>query len=1182
MNPPPSFDEGNLSAGALRVQAGIGTNLWGTTVTGSFLYQNVTTWNYSTTLKVYANPSVPGQRAGLLCYNNNSAWTALLYGNDSTGMKLTRISTWAGSSVQTNISLEAAPLYLRLDRGYSGGTTLRYFYSNASSDWTPVYSMNVTWPGFSSWSFAGPVVTDGTSGQAFTADFDDFWVSQWNSRGDMTSPWRPAPGEIQSCQLSWDVDLPYYSNITVWAQASQYASFWDVLRNGQQLDFGVRGNMFRYYVNLSASFGNVGTPVLSEVRGNLTFKDQPKNASIDIGNHGAWDWLQPGTLGSSTINVNFAGALAREVQTATADGQGMVTIPLTAHSDGNGWLNVTGLVIRYVVNSAPFRPVLEGPANGTWLTTLNPSLTFAATDEDGGTLQYQIELFTHGTATPFLRIDQNASSTGWSAKYYEAGAGANYTFPFGRELGQGKSYDWRVRAFDGFAYGPWAEKSSFSIDTTPPDGYVIDDGSETSNGTSLHCMLTLADGESGVVEYEVWLGTTPGGSDVKPRFSVADPNVTVDGLTLIYGYRYFFTARALNGAGLWGNPVSSDGIGLKKGAVNREPVVNITSPSEGQSLTGVVKLAGKASDIDFLDTLTVFVRVDDGEWMEAEGNLSWTFSWDSNKVGNGAHTITARAEDGRASSAPYAVNVTVTNIHDIGIISSEPSAEPKMAENSAMTFSVEARDPLNRVLGYQWFFDGVPQQGETKRVFTYRSDYSSAGKHEITVSVFAAPDQTNFTWQLTVENVNRPPTANIAAPLPGAILDVGKAVMFDATGSSDPDAGDNLSYAWNFGDGTTGSGPTTEHTYRKAGRYSVTLTVKDPYTYTTVPVEVEVRATAAAETDFWAENGMTLVLLFAMILVVALVAMAVTASRRRRATYFEKERPAAGRVQAPPERVIESTISEQEEAAFRGGAPAAAPSGPAYEVAEQPVATGYEAARAEAYGAPAEPAYGQPAGYGSVSYGEPPDTGRPAWAAPVRRPPPDEAGYPPAAPAYQEPAPAYAAPAAEVTTLAPPPGAADEMARLLASLEGAPPAAPAPARPAPSRPAWAAPAPAAPALARREIYAPAQAEPSMEDIFAKLRSIGEEFETPAPAPAPQPRPPAAPHLAAPAAPRPAAPAPAPPAPAYAPTRLPVKPAVKKKLMRCPKCQVIFEVLDTGQRPLPIKCTACGATGAIKK
>jgi len=107
----------------------------------------------------------------------------------------------------------------------------------------------------------------------------------------------------------------------------------------------------------------------------------------------------------------------------------------------------------------------------------------------------------------------------------------------------------------------------------------------------------------------------------------------------------------------------------------------------------------------------------------------------------------------------------------------------------------------------------------------------------------------------------------------------------------------------------------------------------------------------------------------------------------------------------------------------------------------------------------------------------------------------------------------------------------------------------------------------------------------MDDIFAKLQSIGEEFDTtapaaPAPAPAPQPRAPAP--AAYPVAPVAHAQAPPAPRPAYAPVTPPVKPSGKKKLMRCPRCQVIFEVIDTGQRPLPIKCSACGATGAIKK
>ncbi len=54
-------------------------------------------------------------------------------------------------------------------------------------------------------------------------------------------------------------------------------------------------------------------------------------------------------------------------------------------------------------------------------------------------------------------------------------------------------------------------------------------------------------------------------------------------------------------------------------------------------------------------------------------------------------------------------------------------------------------------------------------------------------------------------------------------------VRFDASGSKDPD-GDVLSYAWDFGDGDTGTGETIEHTFEAADEttiYTVTLTVTD-------------------------------------------------------------------------------------------------------------------------------------------------------------------------------------------------------------------------------------------------------------------------------------------------------------------------------------------------------------------
>jgi subtilisin family serine protease len=71
--------------------------------------------------------------------------------------------------------------------------------------------------------------------------------------------------------------------------------------------------------------------------------------------------------------------------------------------------------------------------------------------------------------------------------------------------------------------------------------------------------------------------------------------------------------------------------------------------------------------------------------------------------------------------------------------------------------------------------------------------------------------------------LNQPPVANAGGPYAG---DEGAAVTFDGTGSSDPD-GDDLSYAWSFGDGATGTGPTPSHTYLDDGEYTVTLTVSD-------------------------------------------------------------------------------------------------------------------------------------------------------------------------------------------------------------------------------------------------------------------------------------------------------------------------------------------------------------------
>ena len=86
----------------------------------------------------------------------------------------------------------------------------------------------------------------------------------------------------------------------------------------------------------------------------------------------------------------------------------------------------------------------------------------------------------------------------------------------------------------------------------------------------------------------------------------------------------------------------------------------------------------------------------------------------------------------------------------------------------------------------------------------------NSNSQALTLSVLAAP-------------VNQPPVANAGGPYSGI---VGQSVQFDGSGSSDPN-GDALSYSWNFGDATTGTGVNPTHTYSASGAYNVALTVSD-------------------------------------------------------------------------------------------------------------------------------------------------------------------------------------------------------------------------------------------------------------------------------------------------------------------------------------------------------------------
>ncbi|MEJ2246705.1 MAG: PKD domain-containing protein, partial [Acidobacteriota bacterium] len=133
-----------------------------------------------------------------------------------------------------------------------------------------------------------------------------------------------------------------------------------------------------------------------------------------------------------------------------------------------------------------------------------------------------------------------------------------------------------------------------------------------------------------------------------------------------------------------------------------------------------------------------------------------------------------------------------------------------------------ASDSSGDIETYSWDFkDGSSDMGEG-----VTHTFMAPGDYEVTLTVIDSDNTMDSAKKIinVTSAGNQPPTATFTAtPVSGdAPLDV----SFDATGSTDSD-GTIDTYEWDFGDGSTGTGDTINHTYTTQGTYTVTLTVTD-------------------------------------------------------------------------------------------------------------------------------------------------------------------------------------------------------------------------------------------------------------------------------------------------------------------------------------------------------------------
>lgn len=158
----------------------------------------------------------------------------------------------------------------------------------------------------------------------------------------------------------------------------------------------------------------------------------------------------------------------------------------------------------------------------------------------------------------------------------------------------------------------------------------------------------------------------------------------------------------------------------------------------------------------------------------------------------------------------------------IGAPNQQPRAAfTSSAEGLSAAFDASGSQDLDgSIIGYDWDFgDGSSEQAATAGI---SHSYAEPGSYTVTLTVHDDRGASaSTTAQIDVKAVNQPPQAVIATE------STGLKVVFDASGSEDPD-GQLAEYLWDFGDGTEPAAEArAEHRYAADGSYTVTLTVTD-------------------------------------------------------------------------------------------------------------------------------------------------------------------------------------------------------------------------------------------------------------------------------------------------------------------------------------------------------------------